>query len=74
MEKIVKIMKTIIKKMLRPTFWKTYLAALFISIMISFIVGISTSSIWIGLLSYLATNTLLSFGVFYKFSTDAEKL
>ena len=61
-------------KMYRAKFWRMYVYALIVAIITSTIIGITTSSIWIGIVSYFLINSLLSFGVFYKFYIDSVKL
>jgi hypothetical protein len=72
--KIMKTPENIAKELYRSKFWRTYTIALCISIIASLGIGLVTSSVWLGLLSYFAINILLSIGVLYKFSIDAENL
>jgi len=72
--KMMKTSETIVKELYRSKFWKTYMIALCVSIAAALGIGLVTSSVWLGLLTYFAINTLLSLGVLYKFSIDAENL
>jgi uncharacterized membrane protein len=58
----------------RARFWRTYLLLLIVSIIIATVIGIMTSSVIYGMLSYFAVNMILSMIVFYKFSGDQLKL
>lgn len=58
----------------RAKFWRTYMLVLCVAILAPLCIGIVTSSVWIGILSYLVINALLSLGVIYKFSIGDNKL
>ena len=58
----------------RSKFWRAYVLAILLTVVVSILVGLYAESIWLGVLSYFVINMITSIIVIYKFSNGQLKL